>query len=122
MNWKSIEKNNKKAFSKLISDWNIKTYKCTEFELLCNSASQNHSANIIVNDRDLYDFFDDNGVYVTVDREYDMVAEEHTIDWSYYISQCNKKRGISNDDYFSSRIIAETNAFLCAFNVLEEKL
>ena len=122
MNWKSIEKNNKKAFSKLIFDWNIKTYKCTEFEFLCNSASQNHSANIIVNDRDLYDFFDDNKIYVVVQRDWDAVSECDTTEWYYDISvgEINTEHGAGV--WFENRKDCEVIAFERAFIILEEKL
>ena len=75
--------------------------------------------------RDLYDFFDDQEVYVSVSNSTfcgDMITGAKVgIEWGYLISTkefCTK----NYDSYFESREDTEYAAFVRAFEILEEQL
>ena len=68
--------------------------------------------------RDLYDFFDDNGVYVSLSH---YVFGEDYIDFIYLISIKGFFAYIKESG-FKSREDAEYAAFVRAFEILEEQL
>jgi len=67
--------------------------------------------------RNLYDFFDEQGLYINIlveDNEY-----TNSINWLYWIVDSEKRI----DDYsFQTRTEAEEKAFEKAFEILENKL
>lgn len=114
MNWTEIKEKYPKAFNNLIEIWNIKTYKCTEFELISNNAVDNKSCNIIVNDRDLYYFFDNNEILISV-------ANNGKESWFWDVE--NYKSILASwEESSNTRIEAEQTAFKKAFELLEKQL
>ena len=70
----------------------------------------------------IYNFFDDNKIYVVVQRDWDAVSECDTTEWYYDISvgEINTEHGAGV--WFENRKDCEVIAFERAFIILEEKL
>ncbi len=84
--------------------------------------------------RYLYDFFDDNGIYVSIEHEEDFQVAEK-LHWSYRIEGRNINETVGSDmtvintkfNHFANlnaknRKESETTAFNKAFEILEEQL
>ena len=76
-----------------------------------------YNINVEPDNRDLYDFFDENGIFIRVDFEFN----EDGLEWAYYINRPNFRKTYVGD-YYKSRKEAETEAFTKAFEILESKL
>ena len=72
--------------------------------------------------RHLYDFFDDNKLYVVVQRDWDTVSECDTTEWYFDISIGVRNTENGAGVWFENRKDCETTAFQRAFNLLEEKI
>jgi len=78
--------------------------------------------------RELYDFFDEQGIYIEVDLDYDDSGNNQ--DWIYAIHQVKNNEPIDrlyysfidNDNTHPTRKDIEGAAFIKAFEILEEKL
>jgi hypothetical protein len=99
MNWKEIENKYPKAFN-LLSD----KYGKVSAKLMLNS-----------NERELYDFFDDNGISIIIDVDY--------YDGLMFIPCIFSIKNHQFDpiDNYDSRKEAEFAAFTRAFELLEDK-
>ena len=75
-----------------------------------------------LNERDLYDFFDEQGIYCTVDIDqrlfYQSQRKEILWDWSY-VTQSGKGEGGGD---LKTRNEAEEEVFTRAFSVLEDEI
>lgn len=117
MNWKEIEKNYDKAFSHACK-WFVKTPDALGLRLMIGF-------NMVPN-RDLYDFFDENGIIIecSVSYDYDDVFTEQVksiYEWSYDIITIGIET-IWESHRFKTRKEAEQEAFGKAFEILEQKL
>jgi hypothetical protein len=103
MNWKQIKEKYPKAFDKYI-DW-CHAEDCPSID--CYSH----------NDRDAYDFFDEQGIYITVN------TESYFGGWIYYIED-KEHQIIGDDGYYDykTRTEAEEKAFEEAFEILEGRI
>ena len=75
------------------------------------------------NNRDLYDFFDEQKIYVEISRVYECVDGydiQYTDKWNWLITYINKFCG--DEGQKEARIKAESEAFTKAFFILEERL
>jgi hypothetical protein len=92
-------------------------------DILCNASDQDEGVlltigtwdNEIDSDRDLYDFFDDKGIYA-------LIVLRGVNSWVYDIRnpQLNLLTQASFPGSFNSRLLAEANAFEKAFELLEK--
>ena len=95
MNWREIQKKYPKAFDILI-DWRMLS---------------------TVGMRDLYDFFDGEGIYVSI--ECSGGCGEYRIDYEWV--DYDKGDELVKSDWMLNRKIAEEAAFLKAFEILEQR-
>jgi len=78
---------------------------------------------IIANDSDLFDFFDEQGIYISINK----LWEHAEFDWGFELSW-EDKRQLEEYDWFENgksyklRKEAEEQAFMKAFSLLEESL
>jgi len=77
------------------------------------------------NPRLLYDFFDGQDIYIEIERDYDYVGRcgeeiKYTDTWNYNL--VNQYGAIGYGEDFTTRTLAEEQAFLKAFEILEDKL
>ena len=70
--------------------------------------------------RFLYDFFDEQGIYVNVMRWAETEAYFGLEVWSYRII-IGKGEFVTSEETYDSRTLAETEAFTKAFEILETK-
>ena len=111
MNWNKIKEKYPKAYQ-LGQDWWVEKCDFYDVELLAQPKSN----------RFLYDFFDEQGISVTIDWNH---SDNPTIkvEWYYEISDFEMPAKILQiTDRFHSRTEAEENAFEKAFEILEDKL
>ena len=108
MNWKEIEEKCPNGFGKL--------------DVFSNSTGVNH-------DRMLYDFFDENEIWVSMELEVQYTREvdtddrnPHYVPEGFYYSINDNSYLLAGGGVFKSRTEAETAAFTKAFKILEEKL
>ena len=66
--------------------------------------------------RFLYDFFDEQGIYIAVDHdlEFDNM-------WWWYINRTDEICEANDNEEYKTRTLAETEAFTKAFEILETK-
>lgn len=120
MNWKQIAKKYPKAIEKF-GEW----YCCTNDSMwISYDKSQavfckiGHESE--VNDRDLYEFFDENGITIIIDlfsQDRPALSPASVFGWKLF--------GIAfipNSNAYKTRLEAETKAFEKAFEILNKKL
>ena len=71
--------------------------------------------------RNLYDFFDEQGIYIKVFFDYSVIPKKFTSYWDWEID-VNYEHRCSSDVEEPTRTEAEEKAFEKAFFILEEKL
>jgi len=75
------------------------------------------------NKRDLYDFFDDNGLYVKISPLFEKPRKQKCIYIAYVNEMIDRTGGICHQlEDFDSRTEAEAAAFERAFEILNKKL
>ncbi len=94
IDWKNIKEKYPKAYEKFIHEWY-------------------HGYKDLINERDLYDFFDEQGINILITCEFDFGYE--ILDNRYEVNQEVKK-------WFNSRQEAESEVFTKAFEILNDKL
>lgn len=131
MNWNSIEESSPKS-REILDKW-IQAKHGTIFSIkeidehgLLIYEGEYRSDDKYFNDRDLYDFFDENGIRVTIDLFQDdfdieiyINQKEGEWEWLLIYESDTPKEGWKG---FKTRTEAETAAFTKAFGILEEKL
>ena len=106
MDWKKIKEKYYLSYHYLLSEW--------VFEWHYKSA------------RDLYDFFDENEIYITITADYYGINEHNPLSFSgskedvYYWFNVDWR--YEDDIEYKTRAEAESVAFEKAFSILEEKL
>ena len=116
MNWKEIEKKHSKAWE-LLDSW-----KYEGLDIDCMQWVDKHGCSEdTFNIRDLYDFFDEQGIYVSVLKIVNKAGFWFTIR-QIPESVYDIHSGYDLSLYFNLRKEAEQAAFLKAFEILEEKL
>lgn len=117
MNWEEIKEKYSKSFELLIKNHNLDYYTDeTQFnnKLYYNLVDFHEEFNI----RDLYDFFDEQGLYIDIDCESIVKTPLH---WTFTIDK--KGKGHSGEEVgYINRKEAEKVAFEKAFELLEERL
>ncbi len=108
MNWESVRRKYPKAFDKY-SEWLEDPTEITEYGFLVYI--EMNDKHTIVNGRYLFDFFDEQGIYITIKYRYGIPVEKSFI---WYIE--------SWYDTHTTRTEAEEQAFEKAFEILENKL
>ena len=106
MNWKEIKKKYPKAYKELTNCFGYKNETAIEISLT------------VYYNRNLYDFFDEKGIYIVVHPD---ILNEVFFIWIIFDEknrayQCNPEKFVNN------RQEAERAAFLKAFEILEQKL
>ena len=98
MNWTNIREQYPKAYEKF-------SEKFMAFEL-CSTEL-----------RMLFDFFDEQGIYIAVDHdlEFDNM-------WWWYINRTDEICEANDNEEYKTRTLAETEAFTKAFEILEKLL
>ena len=121
MNWNKIKKKYPKAWGKLKNEHSIAfSVWDNEYRLISEDCAGEFSEDkCSFNIRVLYDFFDEQGVYIIIDIEFHNMKNR----WDFTL--------LDNDDYdltkdncydYKTRTEAEEQAFEKAFEILEEKL
>ena len=109
MNWENIKTKYPKAFDKY-SEWLEDPTEITEYGFLVYI--EMNDKHTIVNDRYLYDFFDEQGINISIGAflgfDYRIYQKANTL--------------ASNKITFDTRTLAEEKAFEKAFEILENKL
>lgn len=121
MDWKQISEDCPKSYDRFIK-WNCeKNPDCPSSD--CYK----------ITDRDLYDFFDDNEIYVStepnvyafrLDEKYKTKTKRHdiSVQFRYRIGVSDDGRIILDDKVRKTRQKSESEAFLKALSILEERL
>jgi len=123
MNWKEIKENYPKAWNKVITDKDefglVYTYLHNRFELKMDEYECYDDFNI----RELYDFFDKNGIYIEIclDGDWNGLKLNGYFLWVIHTKEISYIES-SRDKSFSNRESAEDSAFTKAFEILENKL
>ncbi len=107
MNWKEIKKKYPKAYAKFIEWVDAETLDILKFELMM----------ILKNERDLFDFFDEQKIYVMILRDHLFVDS-----WFGGIEKGESEGGFKKIKHCKNRSETETAAFEYAFKMLENKL
>jgi hypothetical protein len=126
MNYNELKQNYPKAFDQFVN-WYRKYFDLSMFSGFAK-VGLGLLEQIIANDdsnltRDLYEFFDGNGIYISVEIQRNIVS--HKIYFLYFLREGEVDM---RDDYmvgliqYSSRTEAEEAAFLTAFEILEQQL
>ena len=103
MNWKQINKDYPKAFKKFVKWLDCDSSDMLKFEMMM----------ILKNERDLYDFFDEQGILIFIPAT--MLT---WWDWEIYVNdQCMDSSEVEEPN----RKEAESEAFKRAFKILEEQ-
>jgi len=117
MNWKEIKKKYTRA-RKLLDSW-----KYEGLETDCMSWVDKYGCGEdVFNIRDLYDFFDEQGIYIQISPK---CTINNSVLYLPYIWGMYKENSIDFDQHLQegdNRTKAEKTAFLKAFEILEEKL
>ena len=123
MNWKEIEKNYPKAFAECLFYFKKQYdeqggYKIENDDLWIN----NCTGSLKFNNRDLYDFFDEQGVNVAMSPEH----YKNGINWLWQLLWYLPKSGgtcwYGDNAEYPTRQKAETAAFEKSFEILEKML
>ena len=102
MNWNSVKKDTPKAFKKFAKWVDAESKDILQFELMM----------ILKNERDLYDFFDEMGVFICI------LPAFSGWDWEVYVDD---EWIDSSDIKNENRKEAEEEAFKRAFFILEKQ-
>jgi len=120
MNWKEIKEKYPKGWNKLVGFvrtrlgiiWNDEYNIWTVYDDIMSYSLF----------RDLYSFFDEQGIYITLGFDIDLGTEICSFDeWAYDIGTQFGLSAISEYDH-ATRKEAEEQAFMEAFEILEEQL
>ena len=87
--------------------------KYPKAEELADNWGDTHTIDWRQSDRWLYDFFDEQGIYVIINRS----PADNEFFWSIDID-----KDFCDGDYTNTRTEAEEQAFIKAFEILEDKL
>ena len=137
MNWTKIEKEYPKAWELFkkhpkglwlqpfeygevnISKDKVDELNQNEFKKSLHGGWDNSGYNF----RNLYDFFDEQGVVITVNHQTSFAYEEHILDeWYYHITTGLFSSDVESKANTKTRTEAETAAFERAFEILESKI
>lgn len=105
MNWKEIKEKYPKS-SNLLSKWN------TNMKNWSNISS-------IMPPRDLYDFFDEQGIIIGIPVDYTYLGEKYV--YMFEIIHPENTR-CHEGEWYDTREEAEESAWMKAFEILEEQL
>jgi len=129
MNWKEIKEKFPKAFKCLIDWWSDAI--STDFSKAYGSNFNDDYIDLFMPTRDLYDFFDENDIYITLDTTLVAIPSRtirHKLHLCFIWYILASYRPITEDCYHDkypyklSRTDAEAAAFEKAFEILETKL
>ena len=117
MNWTQIQKDNPFAWEKLVG-WHETELNYREIDhpdVWATASPPTHNEL-----RHLYDFFDEQGVYVTINTTLMPLTTDSTRFFEWYVETVHS--GSTNAEIYNTRQEAEQEAFLKAFQILETKL
>ena len=132
MNWRKIQKKYSKAFAFLIrkemdgsepSNIIIEFYDDEYFRYSCTIKGIDNGGHGDMFTRQLYDFFDENGIPITINADYYGSMEYHPLTYSedkadiYY--WLNVNFAYEDNIEYKTRVEAESAAFEKAFEILE---
>lgn len=126
MNWKEIKEKYPKVWNELIQFKDefgrVFVYLYYRYELCIKEDYCSNDFHL----RELYDFFDENEIYITITADYYGINEYHPLEYSgdkedvYYWINVN---WVHEDNVeYKTRTEAEESAFEKAFEILEQKL
>ncbi len=119
MDWNKIKEKYPKAFNKMLQGqcW---FSELDDYDTL--QISPKEEPDLLINERDLYDFFDEQGIYINICTHKSIYDEPDKFTISWYDIFLNKAENIAHDGNYYSRTEAEEKAFEKAFEILEGKL
>ena len=102
-------------------NWTLIKEKYPKAEELADNWGDTHTIDWRQSDRWLYDFFDEQGIYINISREYLWEGEYDTNprrEWQGFIEY---EPSSEATDFYNTRTEAEEQAFIKAFEILEDK-
>lgn len=114
MNWNEIKEKYPKGF-KLLSEYNKQFRYENGSWYDINGIGFDYYI-----ERDLFSFFDEQGIHIMIDRDYDFADECYSDVWENDITDLKTNKRYIDNKFYDSRTLAEEQAFLKAFGILED--